>query len=69
MSDPAFTQDDTTPHSHKCGLISGDVLLPDYGCGHVWAHVGDPAIHLRVENHKCPKCGRGPWYHLFTETV
>lgn len=51
-----------TTHKHQCGLTAVGFL--DVGCGHVFEHVGaggdDP--QERVEAHKCPICGLGPWY-------
>lgn len=50
-------------HFHQCGRIR-DGWIPDYGCGHLWQHSFDFALtHSIVADHKCPKCGCGPWYY------
>src|SRR5687767_5214921 len=63
-------------HKHQCGLITVDekgttLLLEDgYGCHHVWEHNPQGGLLLleKVAQHKCPKCGRGPWYAEHKET-
>jgi len=64
----AFTQDPTLPHYHQCGRLAGG-LLPDFGCRHVWQHAAEPTKNYvkYSTQHKCPLCGKGPWYYVLSE--
>lgn len=66
MSDTVFTQDPTAPHYHQCGrTIFG--MMDNFGCGHLWNHrCLTNSDQKRVDSHKCPKCGRGPWYYVLS---
>lgn len=62
-------------HKHQCGRITiyehgQTILLEDgYGCQHIWEHQEAPGETLaeKVARHKCPNCGRGPWYARYEE--
>lgn len=60
-------------HSHRCGhdwqrrpeagkllylALLGEPVM-DQGCGYVWEHGEENKDNL--DEHYCPRCGRGPW--------
>lgn len=64
--DVAFTQDPTTQHKHQCGSTSLGIPALDLGCGFEWEHSGNKPRNSAeyCKRHRCPRCGKGPWYFV-----